>query len=326
MVRNFPYTDDYALLMMRKSLYNNECLSFAEMATRQSKDKYAHKVVDPLPSSAIAPPVTRSKGKGKVWKSVWEDQATVIGRAHNVITDEELRGLSAVPSHKFVSHYIHKLIQAKGGTISGLLSEKKTGDVSKKDSVTTIPNAHSPAKHPISPTLSMEMIASGGEEIKKKKKASGKSFLPTFWDDADAATLKAHEVLSMDDLSSLMVKSSGEVMLSHIQKLVQVPTSKPLVKSLFDENEMLKNKVAILTVEVENDKERLVEGFDLLVKWMAKFHPGLDLSGLAVVDVEKELLSAEATAENVMKEATDVTEGMKEATVITPTDIVPDEQ
>ena len=28
--------------------------------------------------------------------------------------------------------------KAKGGTISGLLSKKKTGDVSKKDSVTTI--------------------------------------------------------------------------------------------------------------------------------------------------------------------------------------------
>ena len=52
------------------------------------------------------------------------------------------------------------------------------------------------------------MIASGGEEIRKKKKAGGKSFLPTFWDDADAATLKAREVLSVDDLGLLMAKSS----------------------------------------------------------------------------------------------------------------------
>ena len=112
--------------------------------------------------------------------------------------------------------------KAKGGTISGLLSKKKTGDVSKKDSVMSVPSAHSPVKRPTSPTSSLEMIASGGEEIKKKKKASGKSFLPTFRDDADAVALKAYKALSMDDLNPLMAKSSGEVMSSHIQKLVQV--------------------------------------------------------------------------------------------------------
>ena len=102
------------------------------------------------------------------------------------------------------------------------MSKKKTDDVSKKDPVTTLPLAHSPTKRPVSPTLSLEMIASGGEEVRKKKKAGGKSFLLTFWDDADAATLKAHEALSVDDLSPLMAKSSNEVMSSHIQKLVQV--------------------------------------------------------------------------------------------------------
>ena len=105
--------------------------------------------------------------------------------------------------------------KAKGGTVSGLLSKKKTSDVSKKDSAMTIPLAHSPAKCLASPTSSLEMIAFGGEEIKKKKKASGKSFLPTFQDDADAAALKAHEALSVDDLSPLMAKSSSEVMSSH---------------------------------------------------------------------------------------------------------------
>ena len=64
----------------------------------------------------------------------------------------------------------------------------------------------------------MEVIASVGEETKKKKKVGGKSFLPSFWDDADASTLKAHEALSVDDLTKL----SSEVMLSHIQRLVQL--------------------------------------------------------------------------------------------------------
>ena len=38
----------------------------------------------------------------------------------------------------------------------------------------------------------------------------------------------------------------------------KVATSEPLVKSLSSENEKLKNKVAILAAEVENDKERVV--------------------------------------------------------------------
>ena len=37
----------------------------------------------------------------------------------------------------------------------------------------------------------------------------------------------------------------------------KVATSKPVFKSLFAENEMFKNKVAILFVEAENDKERM---------------------------------------------------------------------
>ena len=72
-----------------------------------------------------------------------------------------------------------------------------------------------------------------------------------------------------------------------------------------------------------------VEGFDLLVKWMAQHHPGLDLSGLAVDDVEKEFMSnrpSEATAENVTDEATNIAKGMKEAIVITPANPIPDEQ
>ena len=64
-----------------------------------------------------------------------------------------------------------------------------------------------------------------------------------------------------------------------------------------------------------------MEDFDLLVKWMAKHHPDLDLSGLVIGDVEKELMSdhpSEVIAESMMEEATDVAKGMKEATIVTP--------
>ena len=108
--------------------------------------------------------------------------------------------------------------KAKGGTVSGLLSKKKAGDVVKKDPTKMPP----PAKRPASPTSSLEMIASSGNEVRTKKKSDGKSFLPTFWDDADAAALKAHKVLFVDDLSPLMAKSSSEMMWSNIQKLMQV--------------------------------------------------------------------------------------------------------
>ena len=72
-----------------------------------------------------------------------------------------------------------------------------------------------------------------------------------------------------------------------------------------------------------------MEDFDLLVNWMAKHHPSLDLSGLAVDDVEKELMldhPSKAIAENATKEATNVAEGMKEAIVITPANPIPHEQ
>nr|POE76086.1 hypothetical protein CFP56_05053 [Quercus suber] len=268
--------------------------------------------------------------------------------------------------------------KGKGGLVSGLLSRKlsKVGDVSKDDLVVTPPSAHSPTKCPASPTSSLKAIATVGEETKKKKKMGGKSFLPSFWDDVDSTALKAHKALSVDDLNPLMVKLSSKVMLSHIQKLVQalgeslfvsrklldlqrkVSTAEPMIKSLSTENEMLKNKVAILTIKAENDKECMaalekslqvekdfcklkdkqmgdlqlklqkvgtmavqefkdydkysnelcgyyIEGFDLLKKWMVKHHPNLDISGLVIGDVEKELLSNRpfvATTENVMEE------------------------
>ena len=125
-------------------------LLLAEMATRYSKDKYArvkslkneplshitpgskkHKLDErkdetpaplslfgtsfsPTPSlemMTISPLTTCSKGKAKVGKSVWDDPATTLGRAHNVITDNELKGLLSIPSHELVNRHIHKLVQ-----------------------------------------------------------------------------------------------------------------------------------------------------------------------------------------------------------------------
>nr|POF02876.1 hypothetical protein CFP56_10933 [Quercus suber] len=86
----------------------------------------------PIPSLKMMtfnPSTTRSRGKAKVGKSVWDDPATTLGIAHNVVIDDELKGLSSIPSHKLVSCHIHKLVQVLGEylhlTTNYLSSEEK---------------------------------------------------------------------------------------------------------------------------------------------------------------------------------------------------------
>ena len=64
-----------------------------------------------LEVTAVIPPVTHAKGKSKMGMSVWDDSATALGRAHNVITNDELKVLSSIPFHELVSLHIHKLVQ-----------------------------------------------------------------------------------------------------------------------------------------------------------------------------------------------------------------------
>ena len=106
--------------------------------------------------------------------------------------------------------------KARSGIVGGFLSRKrqKVGDAPSGVPVVTPPFSHSPIKRPPSPTLSLEVIVSS------KAGARRKSVSKSSWDDADAVALKAYEALSMDDLNPLMLKSSSDVMSSHIQKLV----------------------------------------------------------------------------------------------------------
>ena len=74
----------------------------------------------PTPSlevTAITPSLTRSKGKSKIGISVWDDPATALGCAHNVITNDELKGLSSIPSHELISQHIHKLVQVSNSAL-----------------------------------------------------------------------------------------------------------------------------------------------------------------------------------------------------------------
>ena len=68
--------------------------------------------------TVVTPLITRAKGKGKIGMSVWDDPTTALGYAHNVITNDELKGLSSIPSHGLVSRHIHKLVQVCSSVLS----------------------------------------------------------------------------------------------------------------------------------------------------------------------------------------------------------------
>ena len=106
--------------------------------------------------------------------------------------------------------------KARSGIVGGLLSRKhqKMGDAPSGVPVVTPCSAHSLAKRPPSPTSSLEVIVSLEGGVRRK------SVSKSFWDNPDAAVLKEREALSVDDLNPLMVKSSSDVMSSHIQKLL----------------------------------------------------------------------------------------------------------
>ncbi|KAK9998152.1 hypothetical protein SO802_017755 [Lithocarpus litseifolius] len=205
--------------------------------------------------------------------------------------------------------------KARSALVSGLLARKrlKVGNASKDDPVVTPPFAHSLAKHSTSPTSSLEVIAST-EEGTEKKKALGESLFIS---------------------RKLLDFEKG------------VAIAEPVVKSLSAENEALKNKVAILDVKAEKDKEPMttlekslqefkefdsysddlceyyVEGFELFRKWMVMHHSNLDLSNLVMGEVEKELLanrSSKVTAKNVMEETTTIADVMERDMTIAPAD------
>ena len=52
-----------------------------------------------------------SKGKEKIGSSVWSDAEAAMDRANELLTPGEMKKISSIPSHKVVSHHVHKLVQ-----------------------------------------------------------------------------------------------------------------------------------------------------------------------------------------------------------------------
>ena len=51
------------------------------------------------------------KGKEKVGSSVQADAGVAMARANELLTPEEVKEISCVPSHEMVSQHVHKLVQ-----------------------------------------------------------------------------------------------------------------------------------------------------------------------------------------------------------------------
>nr|POE67183.1 hypothetical protein CFP56_54130 [Quercus suber] len=105
----------------------------AKLTSDSKKRKFGDEKVDAAPSTTvnvalpsptpslevttITPLITRPKRKNKIRLSVWDDPFTALGRAHNVITNDELKSLSSILSHELVSRHIHKLVQVLGESL-----------------------------------------------------------------------------------------------------------------------------------------------------------------------------------------------------------------
>ena len=59
-------------------------------------------------------PRVANKGKEKAdlrLSSIWDDAESIVARAHEVITTEDLKVFSSTPPNKIVGRHIHKLVQ-----------------------------------------------------------------------------------------------------------------------------------------------------------------------------------------------------------------------
>ena len=54
---------------------------------------------------------TGEKAKEKMCSNAWTDAGAAMARANELLTPEEMREISSVPSHEIVSQHVHKLMQ-----------------------------------------------------------------------------------------------------------------------------------------------------------------------------------------------------------------------
>ena len=73
--------------------------------------------IEKLQTPASKRPRLSSKDKEKVdsrTSTIWSDERLAVDRAHGVITTDDLKVFSEVPSNIVASRHVHKLIQVRG--------------------------------------------------------------------------------------------------------------------------------------------------------------------------------------------------------------------
>ena len=73
--------------------------------------------LEELPTLASKRPRLSSKDKEKVdsrTSTIWSDERLAVDRAHGVITADDLKVFSGVPSNTVASRHVHRLVQVRG--------------------------------------------------------------------------------------------------------------------------------------------------------------------------------------------------------------------
>ena len=73
--------------------------------------------LEELPTPASKRPRLSSKDKEKVdsrTSTIWSDERLAVDRAHGVITADDLKVFSGVPSNTVASRHVHRLVQVRG--------------------------------------------------------------------------------------------------------------------------------------------------------------------------------------------------------------------
>ena len=72
--------------------------------------------IEELPTPASKRPHLSSKEKEKVdsrTSTIWSDERLAVDRAQRVITTDDLKVFSGVPSNTMASHHVHRLVQVR---------------------------------------------------------------------------------------------------------------------------------------------------------------------------------------------------------------------
>nr|POE86858.1 hypothetical protein CFP56_24853 [Quercus suber] len=228
----------------------------AEVSLRPSAHIAPPSPTPSLEVTAISPPMTRARGKSKIGLDVWDDPATASGQAHNVITTDELKSLSSVPSHELVSHHIHKLVQVLGESLR----------------ITT---------YYLSAEEKIVMASSKAESVEAECSQLKKDLIAAMneWNEANQKVKELTESLPVE--KALVIQKDKEIQAA-------------LLKT-DEERENVIQKFKLSEEFSDLQFLQYFKGFELLRRWTIKHHSSaVDFSSLDFEKIDTEVLEDEA--------------------------------